>query len=132
MSADLLDLKGVGPALTAKLEKLNVYSQSDLLFLLPIRYEDRTSIKKIGTLVAGEKALIEGRVLLSNVLYHGRRVLVCQLSDDTGILALRFFYFSRQQASKLKRNKIIRCFGQTRKTKTGLEIIHPEYQIIDQ
>ena len=131
MGADLLDLKGVGPALTAKLEKLNVYSQSDLLFLLPIRYEDRTSIKKIGTLVAGEKALIEGRVLLSNVLYHGRRVLVCQLSDDTGILALRFFYFSRQQASKLKRNKVVRCFGQTRKTKAGLEIIHPEYQIID-
>jgi ATP-dependent DNA helicase RecG len=131
MSADLLDLKGVGPALTAKLEKLNVYSQSDLLFLLPIRYEDRTSIKKIGTLVAGEKVLIEGQVLLSNVLYHGRRMLVCQLSDDTGILALRFFYFSRQQASKLKKNKIIRCFGQTRKTQAGLEIIHPEYQIID-
>ena len=131
MSTDLLDLKGVGPTLATKLEKLNVYSQSDLLFLLPIRYEDRTTIKKIGTLVAGEKALIEGRVLLSNVLYHGRRVLVCQLSDDTGILALRFFYFSRQQASKLKRNKVIRCFGQTRKTKAGLEIIHPEYQIID-
>ncbi len=131
MSADLLDLKGVGPALTAKLEKLNVYSQSDLLFLLPIRYEDRTSIKKIGTLVAGEKVLIEGQILLSNVLYHGRRMLVCQLSDDTGILALRFFYFSRQQASKLKKNKIIRCFGQTRKTQAGLEIIHPEYQIID-
>ena len=91
MSADLLDLKGVGPTLATKLEKLNVYSQSDLLFLLPLRYEDRTSIKKIGTLVAGEKVLIEGRVLLSNVLYHGRRVLVCQLSDDTGILALRFF-----------------------------------------
>ena len=131
MSADLLDLKGVGPALTAKLEKLNVYSQSDLLFLLPIRYEDRTTIKKIGTLVAGEKALIEGRVLLSNVLYRGRRMLVCQLSDDTGIVALRFFYFSRQQAKKLKRDAIIRCFGQTRKTQAGLEIIHPEYQIID-
>jgi len=131
MSTDLLDLKGVGPALATKLEKLNVYSQSDLLFLLPLRYEDRTSIKKIGTLVAGEKVLIEGRVLLSNVLYRGRRMLVCQLSDDTGILALRFFYFSRQQIKKLKRDKIIRCFGQTRKTQTGLEIIHPEYQIID-
>ena len=131
MSADLLDLKGVGPALTTKLEKLNVYSQSDLLFLLPIRYEDRTTIKKIGTLVAGEKALIEGRVLLSNVLYRGRRMLVCQLSDDTGIVALRFFYFSRQQAKKLKRDAIIRCFGQTRKAQAGLEIIHPEYQIID-
>jgi ATP-dependent DNA helicase RecG len=131
MSTDLLDLKGVGPTLATKLEKLNVYSQSDLLFLLPLRYEDRTSIKKIGTLVAGEKVLIEGRVLLSNVLYHGRRVLVCQLSDDTGILALRFFYFSRQQAKKLKRDKLIRCFGQTRKTQAGLEIIHPEYQIID-
>jgi ATP-dependent DNA helicase RecG len=131
MSADLLDLKGVGPALAAKLEKLNVRNQSDLLFLLPLHYEDRTSIKKIGALVAGEKVLIEGRVLLSNVLYRGRRMLVCQLSDDTGILALRFFYFSRQQAKKLKRDKIIRCFGQTRKTQTGLEIIHPEYQIID-
>ena len=46
MGTDLIDLKGVGPALVAKLEKLNIHSQYDLLFLLPIRYEDKTSLQK--------------------------------------------------------------------------------------
>ena len=59
---ELTDLKGVGPALKDKLAKLSINKQSDLLFLLPTRYEDRTQLKKIGALVPDEEALIEGRV----------------------------------------------------------------------
>ena len=73
MSTDLIDLKGVGPALVSKLQKLKILSQYDLLFLLPIRYEDKTSLKKISGLVPGEKTLIEGRVVLTTVVYRGRR-----------------------------------------------------------
>jgi len=54
-----------------------------------------------------------------------------QLSDDTGMVTLRFFSFSNQQAKNLSRNTLVRCFGRVRKTATGVEIIHPEYQIID-
>ncbi len=131
MGTDLIDLKGVGPALVSKLQKLKVHNQYDLLFLLPIRYEDKTSLHKISALVAGEKALIQGFVVLTTVVYRGRRMLISQLSDDTGIITLRFFHFSKQQARRLAKNTVVRCFGQTRKTASGLEMIHPEYQIIN-
>jgi len=131
MGTDLIDLKGVGPALVSKLQKLKVHNQYDLLFLLPIRYEDKTSLHKISALVAGEKALIQGFVDLTTIVYRGRRMLISQLSDDTGIITLRFFHFSKQQARRLAKNTVVRCFGQTRKTASGLEMIHPEYQIIN-
>ena len=131
MGTDLIDLKGVGPALVSKLQKLKVHNQYDLLFLLPIRYEDKTYLHKISALVAGEKALIQGFVVLTTVVYRGRRMLISQLSDDTGIITLRFFNFSKQQARRLAKNTVVRCFGQTRKTASGLEMIHPQYQIIN-
>ena len=131
MGTDLIDLKGVGPVLVSKLQKLKVHNQYDLLFLLPIRYEDKTYLHKISALVAGEKALIQGFVVLTTVVYRGRRMLISQLSDDTGIITLRFFHFSKQQARRLAKNTVVRCFGQTRKTASGLEMIHPEYQIIN-
>ena len=131
MHSDLINLKGVGPALVTKLEKLKVYNQYDLLFLLPTRYEDKTSLQAINTLVVGEKTLIQGMIVLNTIVYRGRRMLICQLSDDSGIITLRFFNFSKQQAKGLAKNNVVRCFGQTRKTASGLEMIHPEYQIIN-
>ncbi len=131
MGTDLLDLRGVGPALASKLKKLNILSQYDLLFLLPIRYEDKTSLNNISDLAVGEKALIQGRVVMTTVVYRGRRMLISQLSDDTGIITLRMFHFSKQQAKQLEKNALVRCFGQARKTTSGLEMIHPEYQIIN-
>ncbi len=131
MSNDLTSLRGVGPAIEEKLTKLDVHSQADLLFLMPIRYEDRTLVTPIGTLSHDQQVLIQGRVLLTNIVYRGRRTLLSQLSDDTGMVTLRFFSFSNQQAKNLSRNTLVRCFGRVRKTATGVEIIHPEYQIID-
>ena len=131
MSNDLTSLRGVGPAIEEKLTKLDVHNQIDLLFLMPIRYEDRTLVTPIGTLSHDQQVLIQGRVLLTNIVYRGRRTLLSQLSDDTGMVTLRFFSFSNQQAKNLSRNTLVRCFGRVRKTATGVEIIHPEYQIID-
>ena len=49
---DLRSLKGVGPSVEDKLKNLDIFKQTDLLFHLPSRYEDRTTIKKIGALEA--------------------------------------------------------------------------------
>jgi len=128
---ELTGLKGVGPAVKAKLEKLNIKTQSDLLFLLPTRYENRTFIKNIGSLVPDEEAQIEGRVVVCNIVYRGRRMMVMQLADETGFLTVRFFTFNKYQAAGLKPNTIVRCFGKTRKISSGVEMIHPSYQIIN-
>ena len=128
---ELTELKGVGPAVKTKLEKLNIKTQSDLLFLLPTRYENRTFIKNIGSLVPDEEAQIEGRVVVCNIVYRGRRMMVMQLADETGFLTVRFFTFSKYQAAGLKPNTVVRCFGKTRKVSSGVEMIHPSYQIIN-
>ena len=50
MTISLLDLKGVGKKGLIKLEKIGISSAEDLLFHLPIRYQDKTKITKISDL----------------------------------------------------------------------------------
>jgi ATP-dependent DNA helicase RecG len=121
-------LRGVGDALAERLAKLGISTIQDLLFLLPLRYEDRTRIVPIGSLQAGERAVVEGEVLLSEVAYRGRRQLLCRLADGSGSLTLRFFYFSNSQQQALVRGTLLRCFGEIRRGPTGWEIVHPEYR----
>ena len=126
----LTELKGVGPALAEKLEKLNLHRVDDLLFLLPLRYEDRTQLVKIGALEPGTRCLISGEILLTEVAFRGRRNLLVRVSDGSGQITLRFFYFSRQQEAQFKSAERVTCFGEARKGSAGLEMIHPEYRIL--
>lgn len=126
----LTSLKGVGPALARKLEKLNVFRVDDLLFLLPLRYEDRTQLVKIGALVVGSRCLITGEVLLAEIVYRGRRNLLIRISDGSGQLTLRFFHFSRAQQAQFQPGTHVTCFGEVRKGAGGFEMIHPEYRIL--
>ena len=126
----LTDLKGVGPALAKKLEKLGLFVVEDLLFLLPLRYEDRTQLIRIGSLVAGTRCLAAGEVLLAEVAYRGRRNLLVRISDGSGQLTLRFFHFSRQQQAQFQPGVHVSCFGEVRRGSSGFEMIHPEYRIL--
>ena len=129
-ATSLTTLKGVGPALAKKLEKLGLHVVEDLLFLLPLRYEDRTQLIKIGALVAGARCLVSGEVLLSEVAYRGRRNLLVRVSDGSGQLTLRFFHFSRQQQAQFQPGVQVSCFGEVRKGSAGFEMIHPEYRLL--
>ncbi len=128
----LTDLAGVGPALAKKLERLDVFAIEDLLFLLPLRYEDRTQLVKLGALGTGNRCLVTGEVLLSETAYRGRRNLLVRISDGTGQLTLRFFHFSRSQQAQFRPGVHVTCFGEARKGSAGLEMIHPEYRLLRQ
>ena len=52
--SQLTALNGVGPALAKKLERLGIFVVEDLLFLLPLRYEDRTQLVKLGHSGSGQ------------------------------------------------------------------------------
>jgi ATP-dependent DNA helicase RecG len=121
-------LRGVGEALAARLGVLGVEQVQDLLFVLPTRYEDRTRVQPIGSLLAGVRAVVEGEVQLTEVTFRRRRQLLCKIADGSGFLTLRFFYFSAQQQAGLARGTRIRCFGEVRRGPMGLEIVHPEYR----
>ena len=124
-------LRGVGESLAARLRALGVETTQDLLFLLPLRYEDRTRIVPLGELRPGQRAAVEGEVLLTEVAFRGRRQMLCKIADGSGFLTLRFFHFSAQQQQGLARGVRIRCFGEARRGAKGLEIVHPEYRRVD-
>jgi ATP-dependent DNA helicase RecG len=102
----------------------------DPLFLLPARYEDRTRLTPIGALLHGMRAVIEGEVQLVDVVFRRRRAMLVRISDGSGFLNLRFFYFSRAQQDNLARGTRLRCVGEVRRGPQGLEMVHPEYRIL--
>lgn len=130
-AAGLTSLRGVGPALAERLAKLNIERPVDLLFMLPQRYEDRTRLTPLGATVPGLRTVVEGEIALTEIVFRRRRTLLVRIIDGTGQLTLRFFYFSRTQQAGLKQGARVRCYGEVRKGPGGLEIIHPEYRILD-
>jgi len=127
-------LKGVGQAVAEKLKRLEIYNVQDVLFHLPLRYEDRTKISAMGSLQPGEHVLVEGIIDLTEVKFmgRGRRSLLCYLSDDTAAIVLRFFHFNKAQQNNLASGTRLRCFGEIRRGTNRLEMIHPEYQVVQQ
>jgi ATP-dependent DNA helicase RecG len=121
-------LRGVGPALGETLARIGVRTVQDLLFHLPLRYEDRTRVVPIGSLRPGDRAVIEGEVQLAEVVFRRRRALLCRLADGSGFITLRFFHFSAAQQAALTRGTRLRCFGEVRPGPGGPEIVHPEYR----
>ena len=120
-------LKGVGAAVAEKLKRLNILSLQDLLFHLPLRYQDRSRVVPLGALRPGDECVIEGDVKLCDIQQGRRRSLLCRLQDGTGSVTLRFFHFSAAQKNNLAPGTRLRCFGEVRPGPSGLELVHPEY-----
>ena len=132
----ITSLKGVGPRMAEKLARLNLFQIQDVLFHLPLRYEDRTKIVPIGALRHSDRYVIEGKVDHSAISFsrsgrQRRRMLIVHLSDGTGSIKLRFFNFSKAQQEKLSNGTRLRCYGEVRRVTNHLEIIHPEFSSVN-
>ncbi|MDD5276002.1 MAG: ATP-dependent DNA helicase RecG [Methylovulum sp.] len=123
-------LTGIGAQTASRLEKLGIRHLQDLLFHLPNRYEDRTRIYPIGSLIAGMTVLVCGKVEFTDVLPRGRKSLICKISDDTGSISLKFFHFTANQHNVLKPGTWLSVFAEVRYGFAGLEMVHPEYKVI--
>ncbi|XQW85220.1 ATP-dependent DNA helicase RecG [Thalassotalea piscium] len=125
-------LKGVGPSMGSKLEKVGLHSVQDLLFHLPLRYEDRTRITTIRDCVPGIFTNIIGEITNNQIIQGKRRMMLVTINDGTGIINLRFFHFSAAQRNNLAVGMHIRCYGEINRGARSLEIVHPEYKPLDQ
>ena len=125
-------LKGVGPGMAGKLEKIGLVSLQDLLFHLPLRYEDRTRITAVRDLMPGIYTNIIGEVTQSQIVQGKRRMLLVTINDGSGSINLRFFHFSASQKNNLAVGLNIRCYGEINRGMRGFEMVHPEYKALDQ
>jgi ATP-dependent DNA helicase RecG len=126
----VIALKGVGGNFAQTLARLNLHTVQDVLFHLPLRYLDRTTIVPIGDLAPNTSVVIEGAVVRCDVVMGRRRSLLVTLRDETGQVNLRFFHFNAAQKAQFAVGAEIRCFGDPRLGSSGVELYHPEYEVI--
>ena len=102
--------------------------ERDLLFHLPLRYEDRTRLTPLNRVRVGLTVQVEGKVVHQEIRYGRRRMLLATLADDHGQIVLRFFRFFPSQQRMLKEGQHVRCYGEARFGPEGFELVHPQCQ----
>ncbi|MDY6481254.1 ATP-dependent DNA helicase RecG [Acinetobacter faecalis] len=125
-------LQGVGNASAALLEKLNIFNTDDLLFHLPRDYEDRSTIIPMNQLVVGRSYLLEGIVKGVDFPPGKRKSMAVLLDDDFGKVTLRFYHVYKGITDRAKVGNRLRIFGEVRVGARGLELYHPEIQLISE
>lgn len=128
---ELTELKGIGKTTADKLATLGIENAMDLLFHLPLRYEDKTKITAIENLVGFSYAQVEGEIVKSYVTQGRRPILVCEVDDGTEVMQLKFFNFYYSQKIKMRNGLRIRAYGEVKHGMYGMEIIHPEFTLGD-
>jgi ATP-dependent DNA helicase RecG len=123
-------LKGVGAKVAEKLARLSIFTLEDLLFHLPYKYQDRSKIMPIGSLLHGQTAQVFAEIEAADIVFGKRRSLVCKISDSTGIMDIRLFYFSMAQKKQFVRGQFVQCYGQVSHSGRSISMIHPEIKFL--
>ncbi|MFZ5391512.1 MAG: ATP-dependent DNA helicase RecG [Patescibacteria group bacterium] len=127
----LTNLKGVGPALIKKLNKLNLYTIKDLTWHLPFRYEDFSKIKPINNLKINDKATIQGKVqtIKTRRLWPKRLTITeALIKDNSG--TIKAVWFNQPYLAKtIKQGQTLYLAGQLKSTNYGLQLEQPSYDI---
>lgn len=133
LHAPVTKIRGIGEKQAKNLEKLNVFSIKDLLYLFPRRYDDYSQLKSIQQLRYGEEVTILAKVVDMKSQRTGRGKLISEVivSDATGMLRLIWFnnaYLERN----LKVGMFITISGKVEASSGRLAMFHPDYESVDQ
>jgi ATP-dependent DNA helicase RecG len=101
-----------------------------LVLHLPLRYEDETHLYPIADLPFDRVAQTEGELLHAEIQYRPRRQLICQITDGSAVLYLRFFNFYPSQIKQMQPGKRLRVLGEQRQGYFGPEMVHPKYRVV--
>jgi ATP-dependent DNA helicase RecG len=127
-------LAGVGPRRAEILARRGLASVEDLLFHLPVRWDDRRSLAPVGSLEVGRRATFVAKVLASDfATRRGRggrlgRSFEALVGDDTGTLQLKWFHGGDAIARVVRKGALLLVTGEVRRYRFAREILHPEVQ----
>jgi len=122
----------VSAALAAKLARLGIERDADLVLHLPLRWEDETRVTPIRDLLPGAIAQVQARVARAEVLYRPRRSFNLTVEDEHASLAIRFLHFYPSHLKTLQPGETFRFIGEARGGFFGLEMVHPRFVRVDE
>ncbi len=131
---DIRSLKGIGDAKAKQLLRLGVFTVWDLLTYFPVRFDDRTEIRKIFDLQHDEVASVNGRVISEVTEHYVRKGLTyykVQIRDDSGI-AVCIFFNNKYIKTMLNRGYEYTFYGKVSVRRGVREIISPEFELSSQ
>jgi len=123
-------LHHIGKKTEPKLHRLELYTIGDLLWHLPTRYEDLSTITLINAVESGQMVTVKGRVqTLSSRRSFRRRMTITELylTDGTGTASA--VWFNQAYIAKiLKAGDGIYLSGTAQKNLTGVQFTNPVYE----
>ncbi len=135
LSLQIQFAKGVGPKRARLLKKLGIQTIEDALFFFPRRYEDRRCIEKIAKLCPGETLrTVYGEVKTSGVTVTPKqrtKIFELMIGDETGIFTAKWFNQGYLRKIFKSGMRVVLCGKISMKRYGGLEMIQPEYELID-
>ena len=130
ISDPIISIKGLGRKTSDRLNQLGIHTLEHLVFHLPSRYQDKTSITSLSEASINDEVLIEATIDRIETIPSRQRQLLCYLSDNqNNRILLRFFHFTQYQKQALIRGETMQCFGEIKIGRKGLEMHHPEYRL---
>ncbi|MBI5588708.1 MAG: ATP-dependent DNA helicase RecG [Deltaproteobacteria bacterium] len=126
-------VKGIGPKLAERLGKKGLTTVEDMLYFLPIRYEDRRYIIKIKELTPGASTVTTGTVVAQGETRYGRRkVYEMAVSDGSAILKVKWFNYKLSYMSgRFKTGQRLMLYGVVSSYGHQKEMIHPDIEAVD-
>jgi len=119
-------LKGVGDAIAVTLGRMGIHTVGELLEHFPIRYEDRTQLRKINDIRSGEFVTFDATVERGEVnRIRGKSIARLWVRDETGQVVLVWFN-QPYRATTWKPGVKVMVYGKVNRFRDTVQIETPE------
>ncbi|WP_456396116.1 ATP-dependent DNA helicase RecG [Desulfurobacterium sp.] len=133
-------VKGLSKFASSRFKKLGLETIFDVLFYVPFRYEDRTTITPLNLLREGERVLVKGKVvgIVESITKRGKKLLKVILYDNHGKVTLLFlqqrvFGFYKKLFSQAKKlGKEVIAYGKVKRSGLSFTMVHPEVEVFEE
>jgi ATP-dependent DNA helicase RecG len=126
----LIDLENLSQKRLKALQSSGIYRASDLLYLFPRRYIDRSNIKPIGDiLMNSEPVTIVGKVIKTDVTGYGaKKRLEVIVQDQSASLKAVYFKGWKYFINQFKPGAVVALYGTAKQYGRYLSMAHPEIE----
>ena len=122
-------LKGIGPQRAEALKSAGIETVEDLLYYIPRRYLDRSTILPMAKVKVGSATTVIGRVEAFGRARTRKPQFQVILKDNTGFIRLVWFSKLNWVKNRFEENDLVVASGQVTLYR-GLQMVHPEFEII--